>query len=187
MKGMIRTAADRDLGAVKKMTDCYIGKDFYTLPELKEITGNPNRSLLVYADEEDRAVAYLYFFTAAFRDALDMLHIPPEMLERLHISRDIRVGVYKTACTEEDLRGKGILTAFLHESEEILRKKKVNWILLTALQTPNHNVPVHKAVTDRGFWAVGTLKRPWIHINAYCPYCGKQYCICNGVVYVKPM
>ncbi len=93
MKGMIRTAADRDLAAVKKMTDRYIGKDFYTLPELKEITGDPNRSLLIYADEEDRAAAYLYFFTAAFRDAHDMLHIPPEMMERLHISGDMRGGV----------------------------------------------------------------------------------------------
>lgn len=182
--GSIREAESRDLSAVKRMTDDYIGKDFYTLSYLEEILKNENRYLFVYADEQDAAVAYLYLLATTFRDATELLHIPGDLLD---IAPDTRVGVYKTACTQKEWRGRGILTAFLAGLEKVLRQGRVQWILFTALQMPDGRIPVHKAVSAAGFSPVGTLSQPWIHTDAYCPYCKNRYCTCNAVVYTKEM
>lgn len=180
--GGIREAVRRDLAAVKHMTDEYIGKDFYTMPVLEGILEHENEHLYIYADDRDTAVAYLYFLEMDFGDATEFLHIPDGML---NLSNKMRVGIYKTACTEKEWQRKGILTLFLNNMERILREKALECILFTALKKPDGTVPVHKAVTSVGFWPVATLKQPWIHTHAYCPYCKMEYCVCDGVIYIK--
>lgn len=180
--GVIREAVRGDLAAVKCMTDEYIGKDFYTLPDLERILRHENEHLYIYADGQDTAVAYLYFLEMDFGDAMKFLHIPDGMLS---LSHGTRVGIYKTACTKKEWRRKGILTLFLHRMKQMLEDKALQYILFTALQKPDGTVPVHKAVTGMGFFPVGTLKQPWIHTHAYCPYCKMEYCVCNAVVYIK--
>lgn len=182
MTEAIREAVWGDLAAVKRMTDEYIGKDFYTLPDLERILKRENEHLYIYADHQDTAVAYLYFLEMDFGDAMEFLHIPDGMLS---ISRGMRVGIYKTACTEKEWRRKGILTLFLNRLEQMLGEKALQYILFTALQKPDGTVPVHKAVTAVGFLPDGTLKQPWVHTRAYCPYCKMEYCVCDAVVYIK--
>ena len=180
--GIIREAVQRDLVAVKNMTDEYIGKDFYTMPDLESILKHENEHLYIYADAGDMAVAYLYILEMNFGEAMELLHIPDGMLR---FSHNMRVGVYKTACTKKEWQGKGILTSFLNKMERILEQKTLQCILFTALQKPDGTVPVHKAVTAMDFLPVGMLKQPWVHTRAYCPYCKMEYCVCDAVVYVK--
>lgn len=182
MTGVIREAVERDLVAVKRMTDENIGKDFYTLSYLKKILKHENEHLYIYADAQDTAVAYLYFLEMNIDDAMQFLHIPDGMLR---FSPDMRVGIYKTACTEKEWQRKGILTLFLNKMEQVLEQRALQCILFTALQKPDGTVPVHKAVTAMNFLPVGTLKQPWIHTHAYCPYCKMEYCVCDAVVYIK--
>lgn len=182
MTGVIREAVSRDLVAVKCMTDEYIGKDFYTLPDLEKILKQENEHLYIYADAGDMAVAYLYFLEMDIDDAMEFLHIPDGMLR---LSHNMRVGIYKTACTKKEWQRKGILTLFLNEMERMLEQRALQYILFTALQKPDGTVPVHKAVTAMGFLPVATLKQPWIHTHAYCPYCKMEYCVCDAVVYIK--
>ena len=178
----IREAVQEDLATVKHMTDECIGKDFYTLSDLEGILKHENEYLYIYADSQDTAVAYLYFLEMDFGGAMELLHIPDGML---NLSHKARVGVYKTACTKKEWRRKGILTLFLNKIEEMQWKEALQCILLTALQKPDGTVPVHKAVTEMGFLPVGTLKQPWVHTHAYCPYCKKEYCICDGIIYKR--
>lgn len=178
----IREAVRRDLAAVKHMTDEYIGKDFYTMPDLERILECENEHLYIYPDGKGKAVAYLYFLEMDFGDAIEFLHIPDGML---NLPRRARVGIYKTACTEEEWRRKGVLTLFLNRMEQVLAGNALQYILFTALQKPDKTVPVHKVVTRVGFFPVGTLKQPWVHTHAYCPYCQKEYCVCDAVVYLK--
>ncbi|HBI61028.1 MAG TPA: hypothetical protein DDY31_07430 [Lachnospiraceae bacterium] len=182
MAGVIREAERGDLIAVKRMTDEYIGKDFYTLPYLERILKRDNEHLYIYVDGQDTAVAYLYFLEMDFKDAMEFLHIPDGVLS---ISRGERVGIYKTACTKKEWRRKGILTLFLDRTERMFADKALQYILFTALQRPDGTVPVHKAVTEVGFFPVSTLKQPWVHTHAYCPYCKMEYCVCDGVIYIK--
>ena len=105
--GVIREAVQRDLVAVKNMTDEYIGKDFYTMPDLERILKHENEHLYIYAGAQDMAVAYLYILEMNFGEAMELLHIPDGMLR---FSHNMRVGIYKTACTKKEWRGKGILT-----------------------------------------------------------------------------
>lgn len=182
MAGVIREAERGDLIAVKCMTDEYIGKDFYTLPYLERILKRDNEHLYIYVDGQDTAVAYLYFLEMDFKDAMEFLHIPDGVLS---ISRGERVGIYKTACTKKEWRRKGILTLFLDRTERMFADKALQYILFTALQRPDGTVPVHKAVTEVGFFSVSTLKQPWVHTHAYCPYCKMEYCVCDGVIYIK--
>lgn len=180
--GAIREAVPGDLVAVKRMTDECIGKDFYTLSDLERILKHEDEHLYIYADSQDTAVAYLYFLEMDFGGAMDLLHIPDGML---NLSRGARVGVYKTACTKKGWRRKGILTLFLNKMEGMRWKEATQCILFTALQKPDGTVPVHKAVTKVGFLPVGTLKQPWVHTRAYCPYCKMEYCVCDGIIYIK--
>lgn len=182
MAGVIREAERGDLIAVKCMTDEYIGKDFYTLPYLERILKRDNEHLYIYVDGQDTAVAYLYFLEMNFKDAMEFLHIPDGVLS---ISGGERVGIYKTACTKKEWRRKGILTLFLDRTERMFADKALQYILFTALQRPDGTVPVHKAVTEVGFFPVSTLKQPWVHTHAYCPYCKMEYCVCDGVIYIK--
>lgn len=180
--GAIREAVQGDLAAVKDMTDECIGKDFYTLPDLERILKHENEHLYIYADSQNTAVAYLYFLEMDFGSAMKLLHIPDGML---NLPLEARVGVYKTACTKKGWQRKGILSLFLNKIEGTQWREAQQCILLAALQKPDKTVPVHKAVTEVGFLPVGTLKQPWIHTHAYCPYCKMEYCACDGILYMK--
>lgn len=180
--GNVREAVHKDLVAVKRMTDEYIGRDFYTLPYLERILKRENEHLYVYADDQDQAVAYLYFLEMDFGAAMEFLHIPSGVLT---LSPGAQVGIYKTACTRREWQRKGILTLFLDKMEQSLQEKALQCILLTAIQKPDGTVPVHRAITAVGFLPVATLKQPWVHTHAFCPYCKREHCVCDGLVYMK--
>lgn len=185
MDEIIRKAEYKDLNTVKRMTDTYIGRNFYTFSELKEILEDDNKYLYVYVDERDRVVAYLYSFVETPDSALNILHVPCDVHILPDIAPDERVGVYKTACTEEKKRGQGIMTMILNRMQEEMRRRNVSRILFTALQAPDGNVPAHKVGINAGFLPAAAVSHPWIHIDSYCPYCKKRYCCCNAVLYVK--
>ncbi len=185
--GAIREAAEGDLEKIKSMTDEYIGTDFYSMAYLRDVLKDPDKYLFVYSEENQEPMAYLYIFVSTLREALDILHIPYELFESREKNLEMKVGVYKTTCTDEKCRGKGILTSFLEYLEIIFKQRSTQMILFTALQIGDGSIPVHKAVSSVGFTPVGKIERPWINVDAYCPYCGQDHCICDAVVYSKEM
>lgn len=183
--GKIREAMDRDLIIIKKMTDAYIGADFYTMSFLKEIYNSEDKFLYVYANDRDETVAYFYIFISSLQEALKVLNVPYELLGADGIQSDGRVGVYKTSCTEKDYRNKGIFTSFLYNLEEVFKKYKVERVFLPALKTPSGVIPVQNVVLSAGFHKVGEIRHPWSAIASYCPYCRNGNCQCDCVLYTK--
>lgn len=181
----IRRSGRKDLPDIKKMTDQCIGEDYYTLSFLEEVLCREHHYIYVMADEQDKAMAYLYFFSEQFCKAEDILHIPCQSLDLPHVSPDTRVGVYKTACTRPEFRRGGILTRFLQELEGVLAQDSVEAILFTALELPDGRIPVDSVVRSVGFSPVRRLEQPWLTIDSYCPYCKKRHCTCNAVIYTK--
>lgn len=187
MTGKIREAGYEDLAAVKKMTDEYIGQDFYSMSFLREICDADNKYLYVYANDRDEAVAYLYIFVSTLEEALRILHITYEESGLAGAEPESKVGVYKTTCTRKEYRNQGVLAAFLDSLEDIVRQNRVERILAPALKSPTGLVPVQTQVLEAGFHKVGEGMRPWSGIDAYCPYCKSMNCKCQCVLYVKEM
>lgn len=183
----IRQACRKDLTDIKEMTDQFIGQDYYKLAFLEEVLCSEHHYIYIMADEQDKPMAYLYLFSEGFCKAEEILHIPPQSLEFLHISPDTKVGVYKTACTRPEHRRGGILTRFLQELEDILIQDGVEAILFTALELPGGIIPVDSVVRSVGFSPIRRLEHPWVTTDSYCPYCKKRYCTCDAMIYTKTL
>lgn len=183
----IREAVHSDLGNIKKMTDDYIGENFYTMPYLEEICNANDKFLYVYANDDDEAVAYLYIFISTLGEALSMLNVPCGDSGFDAAEMDSMTGVYKTTCTMKEYRSRGLLASFLGSLEDVVRRKGAAWILAPALRTPSGAIPVRKHLLGMGFKMAAAVARPWTHIDSLCPYCGSENCLCDCILYVKEM
>jgi hypothetical protein len=183
----IRQAKTTDLAAVKRMTDTYIGKDFYTMSQLEEFHAAPDKFLFVYVNEADEAVAFFYIFMSSLKEALRVLHAPADCRVYSELSPDSRVGVFKTACTERAYRNRGLFTTFFYAMEEVFLRNRIRHTLIPALRDPNGVIPVENVVLEDGFQPTAVFAHPWSHIDAYCPYCRQANCQCDCVIFTKEM
>jgi hypothetical protein len=186
--GEIRQATAKDLIAIKKMTDEYIGVDFYTMSYLEKIYNTDDNFIYVYTNDEDEAVAYLYFFISTLQEALEVIHASKEYSRFDDMETDSKVCVYKTTCTDKAYRNRGLLTSFLQKIETVIKdNNNVKCILAPALRTPAGVIPVENVVLAAGFKKRTEIMHPWSHIDSYCPYCKNRNCQCDSVIYTKEM
>ncbi|MDD3338825.1 MAG: hypothetical protein PHS82_08230 [Lachnospiraceae bacterium] len=185
--GIIREAREQDVIKIKQLTDENISVNFYTLSFLRTIIDDPKQYLLVYENEEKEIVAYLYMFCASLQEALTILHIPVELLVSNGVLPETKIVVFKTTCTHKKYRSRGILTSLIDYAQKKVLQIDLHSILLTALQIPSEKIPAHTVLIQADFVPVGRVKHPWRNIEAYCPYCGKDHCICDAVVYRKEL
>jgi hypothetical protein len=185
--GEIRQATAKDLIAIKKMTDEYIGVDFYTMSRLKKIYNTDDNFLYVYTNDEGEAVAYFYVFISTLQEALEVIHAPKEYSWFDDMETDSKVGVYKTSCTEKEYRNRGVFTYFFQKMETVFRDNKIGRVFVPALRTPAGVIPVENVVLAAGFKKRTEIMHPWSQIDSYCPYCKSRNCQCDSVIYTKEM
>ena len=181
----IRPAKMEDLPYIKRMCDRYIGMDYYTSEYLRRAYGEPDHYFTVYTDESDIPVAFLYMFITSFSEAGSILRSSVRLPVREAVPGDQRVGIFKTTCTEEPYRGKGILSELMSYCEDIFRDIGVGIIFLNALKLPSGKIPSVNGLYKHKFMKLTDISHPWSDIASYCPYCKKQHCVCDAVLYYK--
>ena len=187
MKLEVRIAEHRDLPQIKQLIDQYIAQDFYTMETLEGMLQGEDDLLYVVTDEDrdGRVAAYFYAFLSTLDEALRTLHVrqTPEALARY--AGDTRVGVFKTTSTDPDYRRRGLFSAFMVNLQPMLRSRGAQLIMNTALRPFGREVPIRNILRRTGFVPVLTLLRPWVGNTGYCPYCAKEHCICDAVLYIR--
>ena len=190
MKLVIRDAEERDLEAIKRLTDEYIAADYYSLEDLRVcLPGNPEDRNLFYvvtdADAGDRVVSYFYAFLAELDRALPLMHVQkrPEALKDL--SGDTLVGVYKLSSTEAAYQHHGLCSSFVRNLEPVLLARGAKMIVATALRPLGQDAPMRHIFESHGFRDIALIPRPWVEMTLYCPYCKRNHCICDAVFFAK--
>ena len=187
MKLEVRAAETGDLPQIKRLIDNCISRDFYSLEELGGMIRNEDDLLYVTADadRDGMVVSYFYAFLSTLDEALRVLHVQgkPGMLQKY--TGNERVGVYKTSSTDPDYRNRGIFSAFMADLQPVLRSKGAEMIVNTALRPLGREIPILNILRNTGFVPITTVYRPWAEKKGYCPYCKRDYCICDAVLYVK--
>ena len=187
MKLETRKAEDRDLPAIKRLTDEYLAQDYYSLEELEACIHGDRNLFYVVTDEErnNEVISYFYAFLAGLDEALEIMHVKekPEPLRKY--DGDALMGVYKLSSTEKAYQRHGICSSFVRRLEPVLRERGAKMILATAMRSPDQKVPMKKIFHDTGFSAIAEIFRPWEEMTLYCPYCNRNHCICDAVFYVK--
>ena len=187
MKLETRKAEDRDLPAIKRLTDEYLAQDYYSMEELEACIHGDRNLFYVVTDEErnNEVISYFYAFLAGLDEALKTMHVKekPELLRKY--DGDALMGVYKLSSTEKAYQRHGICTSFVRKLEPVLRERGAKMILATAMRSPDRKVPMKKIFPDTGFSAIAEIIRPWEEMTLYGPYCNRNHCICDAVFYVK--
>ena len=162
MKLETRKAEDRDLSAIKRLTDEYLAQDYYSMEELAACI-HGERNLFYVVTDKDRnseVVSYFYAFLAGLNEALAIMHVKekPEALRKY--GGDALMGVYKLSSTETAYQRHGICTSFVRGLEPVLRARGAKMILATAMRSPEQKVPMKKIFHDTGFSAIAEIHRP---------------------------
>ncbi len=187
MKLELRDAETGDFPEIKRLTDEYISRDFYSMDDLdRMLHGKGNLFFVVTDAERDNAiVSYFYAFLAELDEALQILHVPekPEALRQYR--GDVPVGVYKASSTEKEYRKQGICSSFVHDLQPVFQERGAKMLLATALHPAGKPIPMRHIFLNNGFTAIADVYRPWARIPGYCPYCKQDPCVCDAVFYMK--
>ena len=187
MKIEVRAAKEKDLPQIRDLIDRYIAVDFYTYEDLEAMLRGEDDLLLaaVDTDRDDKVAAFFYAFLAPLDRALEVLHVKERPEALAGYDGNARVGVCKTTVTDPAYRKRGIFTAFMTDIQPVLRDRGAGLLMNTALRPYGRDVPIAGILRDTGFVPVSTLYRPWVGKRGYCPYCMKDYCICDAVLYIR--
>ena len=187
MKLKIRDARKEDLPQIKRLIDTCISRDFYSLEDLEGMLCREDDLLYVTVDmeKEEKVVSYFYAFLAPLDEALHVLHVTEKPKELQKYPESERVGVYKTSSTDPAYRNQGVFSSFMADLQPVLRSKGAKLIINTALRPMGRDIPILNILRSTGFVPLQTLHSPWVKTKGYCPYCKKDYCICDAVLYVR--
>lgn len=192
MRLVRRNAEPRDLPAIKRMIDKYLGVNYYTLRMLESLLdGEQNLFYVVTdADRDDAVIFFFYALVSPIDEALKTLHVSVRPSALDGYGPDALAGVYKTSCTEEEYQKRGLCSSFIRDLEPVMRARGAKMILATALHPVGQEVPMRHIFRNNGFSAIAEILRPWVDMtedNMYCPYCKLGHCICNAVFYMKKL
>ena len=187
MKLSVRKAQPRDLPALKRLTDEYLAEDYYSV-ELLDACIRGERNLFYVVTDAERGgevISYFYAFLAGLDEALRILHVKEKPALLAQYDGDAPMGVYKLSSTEKAYQRNGLCTSFVRVLEPVLRERGAKMILATAMRSPEKNVPMRRIFHDHNFSPIAEIYRPWNDLTLYCPYCGRNRCICDAVFYMK--
>ncbi len=187
MKLKIRPAEERDIPEIKHLTDIGISEDYYSEEDFRKMLTGEGDVLHVAVDEDrdELVVSFFYTFALPLRTALRLLHIPDLPDEVLGLQDDDIVAAFKTASTRKEYRGMGLVSDFYKTMEARVREMGAKVILGTALVLKDGKIPIHNIMHAHGFEGIYPLDKPWKDVPGYCPYCGSNPCMCEGMLYCK--
>lgn len=181
----VRKASQKDLKRIKEMCDEYISLDFYSEEFWKKAYEDENQYIVLYANDEDIPVGFIYMFRASYKKAREILKIPDNADYLRDLSDDDIVGVFKTTCTDKAYRRQGILKLLMESCEDMLRNDGITLILLDALKLPSGEIPAESGIEKTKFKKIAEIKHPWADIDSFCPYCKSRFCRCDAVLCIK--
>ena len=189
MKLEVRDAQAPDLPEIKRLADEYLSQDYYSLEALEGMLRG-DRNLFYVVTDADRGNAVISFFSAflsTLDEALQILHVPDKPEPLPEYGGDALVAVYKASSTENAYRKHGICSSFVRSLQPVVQKRGAKMILATALRPSGREAPMKHIFLENGFTAISDIWRPWAGIRGYCPYCKRDYCICDAVFYMKKL
>lgn len=180
-----RWAIPKDVQRIKELSDEGIGFNFYSLEDIKSFIERENSLIIVGVDKDDVPCGFLYLFMAPLEEALSVLGIPKDASPFCDMDMKKMVGVIKTTSTAINYRKEGVFLHLMQKSVDYIIDRGMDFIVASALKNPEGYVVTEGVLNVTGYEPVMELKKPWNHIDSFCPHCKKQFCECDSVVYIR--
>lgn len=185
MKSNVRFATIEDIEEIKKIIDEGISQDYYSLDDIEEYITNESKYLLVVTSEDNKPLAAMFCIKGRLIDMCKNEHIPFSDDVFSKYTEDTKTIVYKTASTYKNVRNNGYVGMLFEEYNTIFNNIDHDLRIGLAIVYPDGKIPIKKHVDAYNFKPVKLFKHPWNSLKSYCSYCGKEYCECDGLLYIK--
>lgn len=184
-----RRATLSDCQQIKSLIDSYIGNEFYSLEDLEKIVSDRNKSIFVYESDENAVVGMAYVFIGDFSNVTRRLNFTEndcrKIINMYPQCQKSKIGVFKTICIHPDYRRHHISETLVDLIEEWFKENNIRFGIGEAIIVPGGKVNARRLNEACGFTPVLHIKKPWIHIKSYCPYCKNEYCQCDAEIFIK--
>lgn len=181
----IRFATLEDVLDVKNIIDEGISENYYTKEDIIDYITDDNKFLLVVVSEDDKPISAMFCAKGGLKEMCDNERIPyPDSVFDKY-NENTKTIVYKTASTYNHLRSKGYVGWLFEEYNNIFNDIDHEIRIGLALILPDGEVPIRKLVEKYDFKPAKVFEMPWHNLKSYCWYCKKDFCECNGLLYIK--
>lgn len=174
--------SEANIQTVKELCDNYVGVGMYNIPYLRRIITDKSHTFCLVK----KGAVYIGYFYCQRIIAGSVSCLPGFTYEQISLlcGPQEEIGVCRSIGIERKYRGSGISDALLiHFQEYFVKKRNISLILVPAWSKGGY-VPAKKLLLRHGFKYLCDLITPWAdNRELQCPYCKKERCICNAVVY----
>lgn len=163
---------------VLDITDRHLGPGLYNEETLEKIVSNPHHYFRIVL--EGQTPVGIFYCLAGPADTLkkDYPWIPMEG-NRI-------CGMLRSIAIEENARNSGLSAMLVNAFSALLFEKENAEAIYVLTWVQKEFVPAAFHLTRCGFSRGRLLAHPWYDDpNLKCPYCGKEHCICDGIIFEK--
>lgn len=170
--------------AAKELCDRYVGVGMYNMFYLDRILRD--KSHYFFLVKKGFEYAGYFYCQRIIADSLSCLSgLNYRQVSSLCGPLD-EVGVLRSIGIESKYRGLGLSDALIQYFEDYFMKKCNISLILVPAWSKDGYVPAKKLLERCEFKYLCDLITPWEnHKELMCPYCKKEHCICNAVVYYR--
>jgi len=179
---ILERLSEANIEIAKALCDNYVGMGMYNTPYLRRIIPDKRHSFYLVK----KGPAYIGYFYCQRIIAGSVSCLPGLDYEQISslCGRQEQIGVCRSIGIKSKYRGSGLSDALLlHFQDYFVKKYNISLILVPAWSQGGY-VPAKELLLRRGFKYLGDLTTPWAdNKELQCPYCKKERCVCNAVVY----
>ena len=178
-----------DVDAVKKLSDEYIGVDFYNEIYLESIVDDPDRVVNLYIVDDGSIRGFQYGMLSDLDICCNILNLDNEAKEQLiaqypECGNEL-LGIFKTIVVDPSCRGSGVSEELNSRTAMWFKNRGVKLAVGEALIRPDGIINARNTMEHTNQRVLFKVKQPWIDIKSYCPYCKQEYCHCDAAIFVK--
>jgi len=183
MEVKITPMLDKDLAEVVEFTDKWIGKNYFSKDELKEVlekgTKDGKTACLLAWVGDDLAGARLTYAPGHWIDETTR-GLSPDIWR----VEENRVGYFKSLFVSSDFQKMGIGGKLSRKSIEILKEMGAQAILCHSwLESPGNSSQLY--LQKMGFDGVNEFPKFWYEVDYHCTRCGPDRCVCTAMEMIK--
>lgn len=177
----ITPLGDFDLERVRVFADRWIGDNYFTLDELKDISKRSHGCSFVAFDTESNAILGIRLTFAPG-------HWPSELMKKATPSKwgveENKVGYFKSLFIHEDAQEKGLGKKLSNLSIDALKGLGAKAIVCHSwLESPGNSS--QKYLQSMGFTEVIEYPLFWHDVDYLCSGCKQDKCICTALEMIK--
>jgi GNAT superfamily N-acetyltransferase len=171
-----------DLEVVKRFTDCWIGNEYYSEHDLREILKQSSKDgcsscFLAWHGQTligvRLSLAPSHWMNSSVKSYPELWNIESHL-----------VGYFKSLFIHGEFRGQGIGKKLSDLAIAILRRQGAKAIVTHSwLESPDNSSQSY--LLAAGFTEVGRHQRFWEPIDYHCLRCGPERCQCTAVEMIK--